>query len=145
MTKILVIGGGVAGTTFIMRATKMDWDITLVDPKEFFEVPFASLRGLMDPDGFGRRTRKGCGDLLGVTHIQAKVGKLHSDKAILDNGTEVPFDYAVVATGSAIRGFDGLKINTTQSLAERESQWRLENGHSGGPSSLLTPRLNRVT
>jgi NADH dehydrogenase FAD-containing subunit len=54
------------------------------------------------------------------------VTRLSPESAVLDDGSEVPFDYAVLATGSAIRGFEELKVSTRQSIGEREAYWRSE-------------------
>ena len=66
MTRVVVIGGGIAGLTFARKAARTDWHVTLVEPREYFEVPFAALRALMDPDGFGRRIRRPYAELLEV-------------------------------------------------------------------------------
>jgi NADH dehydrogenase FAD-containing subunit len=115
-----------AGTGFVKALKAAEAEVTLVDPKEYFELPIASLRGLLDPGGFGKRTRMPIADLAGALHIQAKLNSLKKHSADLDNGQEIEFDYAVLATGSTIRGFDNLKVSESRSIEEREAEWRTE-------------------
>ena len=57
MKQVAVFGAGIAGSTFIREMATAPVEITLVDPKDYVEVPFASLRALMDPEGFGKTVR----------------------------------------------------------------------------------------
>lgn len=124
--KIAVFGAGVAGLKVVKALKEVDVEITLVDPKDYVEVPFAALRGMMDPDGFGKSIRKPISEFLSVPHEQAKLSVLKKSSALLDNGKEIDFDYAVVATGSTIRGFENLKVAEKRSLSEREDEFRAE-------------------
>lgn len=126
MDRIAVFGAGVAGATFVKAAKSDGTAITLVDPKDFVEVPYAVHRGLMDPDGFGRTIRRPISEHLGVEHVQAKLQTLAPGSALLDDGREIPFDQAVIATGSTIRGFDNLKVAERRSIEAREQEWRGE-------------------
>jgi apoptosis-inducing factor 2 len=124
--QVAVFGAGIAGSTFIRALGTAPVQITLVDPKDYVEVPFASLRALMDPEGFGKTVRAPIAQQFGVDHIQAKLAVLRADTALLDDGREVAFDYAVLATGSTIRGFDALKVAELSALADREAEWAAE-------------------
>jgi len=121
--QVAVFGAGIAGITFIKAMTAAPAKITLVDPKDYVEVPFASLRALTDPEGFGKTVRAPIAQQFGVDHIQAKLAELRAGSAVLDDGREVAFDYAVLATGSTIRGFDALKVAELSTQAEREADW----------------------
>ena len=126
MKQIAVFGAGMAGSTFIRAMTAAPAEITLVDPKDYVEVPFATLRALMDPEGFGRTVRAPIAQQFSVDHIQAKLAELKEGSAVLDDGREIAFDYAVLATGSTIRGFDALKVAETRTQVEREIEWAAE-------------------
>ncbi len=126
MKQIAVFGAGIAGSTFIRAMAAAPVKITLVDPKDYVEVPFASLRALMDPEGFGKTVRAPIAQQFGVNHLQAKLAELRAGSAVLDDGREVTFDYAVLATGSTIRGFDALKVAELSTQAERDAEWAAE-------------------
>jgi NADH dehydrogenase FAD-containing subunit len=123
MKQIAVVGAGIAGSTFIRAIAAAPVEITLVDPKDYVEVPFASLRALMDPEGFGKTVRRPIAQQFDVNHIRAKLADLRDGSAVLDDGREIAFDYAVLATGSTIRGFEALKIAELSTQAEREDEW----------------------
>ena len=77
----------------------------------------------MDPEGFGKTVRAPSRSSSAVDHVQAKLAELRAGSALLDDGREVAFDYAVLATGSTIRGFDALKVAELSTQAEREAEW----------------------
>ena len=145
MTTIAVFGAGLAGSSFV-KAYSGFADVVLVDPKDYFEVPFAQPRALMDPDGFGAGTRRSLADVLPVEHRMAKLSELHATAARLDDGSELTFDVGVVATGSTIRGFGNLKVAERRSMDERANEWRQEHERltaarsvvviGGGPSGV---------
>ncbi|WOA52536.1 NAD(P)/FAD-dependent oxidoreductase [Dickeya solani] len=100
---VLVIGGGAAGHQIAYQLRDAA-NVTLVDPKTYWEVPMAVPRLLVDPDGLAARIPYD--SFLGMAqHIQGKVVMLtdHSARVALADGREdtVSFDYAVIATGSA--------------------------------------------
>lgn len=105
MTKknVLVIGGGAAGhqIAYQLRDTA---NVTLVDPKTYWEVPMALRRLLVEPDGLPARMRYD--SFLGAaTHVQGKVVSLEDGAARVALGTgeqqTLAYDYAVIASGSA--------------------------------------------
>lgn len=126
MKKIVVFGGGIGGISILKELEKYKDDkieITLVEPKEYVEVPYGMLRALVDPYDYGKKVRRKISDITKVKHIQAKLVELDNNKAILDNNETITFDYCIIATGSTVRGFDNLKIDYKQSLNDREKQW----------------------
>ncbi len=129
MKKLVIIGGGIAGITFIREIEKSsnDFEIILIEPKDYLEVPYAMLRSLVDPNGIGKIVRKEISKIVKCSHIMAKATELKLKSVVIDNGDEIDFDYCVVATGSAINGFSDLKIRTKQSKEERATQWNEEN------------------
>lgn len=137
MKQIAVFGAGIGGNTFIRRMAGVPAKITLIDPKDYVEVPFAALRALMDPVGFGRTVRAPIARQFDVDHVQAKLVELRQDTALLDDGRETAFDYAVLATGSTIRGFDGLKVAERTSQAEREAELAAEHDGLAGAADVV--------
>ncbi len=100
--KILVLGGGAAGHQVAYQLRDAA-EVTLVDPKTYWEVPMAVPRLLVEPDALPARLRYD--SFLGAArHVQGKAVSLTGSSAriALEDGTErdLPFDYAVIATGS---------------------------------------------
>lgn len=120
--KILVMGGGATGhqIAYQLRDTA---DVTLVDPKTYWEVPMAVPRLLVEPDSLPARLRFDS-FLAGAAHVQGKVVKLAEGAATvaLENGTQqvLPFDYAVIATGS--RTIDPLIKAQAKTESERAAE-----------------------
>nr|CAD1840265.1 unnamed protein product [Ananas comosus var. bracteatus] len=46
--RVVVVGGGVAGA-FLAKTLQSDSDLVLIDPKEYFEIPWAYLRAMVEP------------------------------------------------------------------------------------------------
>ena len=128
MRRIAVFGAGLAGISFIktFRKGSTAADIILVDPKDYVEIPFAMPRALVAPEALGPSPRRPITEMLDVEHRQAKLAELRADSALLDDGGELRFDTAVLATGSTIRGFGNLKVAETRSLDERTREWQAE-------------------
>ena len=125
MQQVVVFGAGVAGASFIKATTTAPVDMTLVDPKDYVELPYPMLRALTDFTGLATMVRRPISDELGVPHIQAKLETLSGHTALLDDGQEIGFDYAILATGSTVRGFESLKLARERTLEERAAEWRM--------------------
>lgn len=100
---VLVIGGGAAGHQIAYQLRDAA-NVTLVDPKTYWEVPMAVPRLLVEPDALNARIPYN--SFLGAAqHIQGKVVALTDNSVVISTigGKEqtLRFDYAVIATGSA--------------------------------------------
>lgn len=132
--RLLVVGCGSAGIQ-IVRQLASDFDIILVEPKDYFEFTPGILRGLCDPEHLGSLHLL-LADAFGnlpVTHMRGQVVGLHERHAeVWLNGTsesvEVPFDYAVVAAGSQYAGNSLWKITGAPG---EESQFSLSGRAAG--------------
>lgn len=99
---IVVIGGGAAGHQIAYQLRDVA-DVTLVDPKTYWEVPMAVPRLLTAPDSLPALIPYA--DFLGrACHIQGRVTALAEVGATvaLPDGRKqmLTFDYAVIAAGS---------------------------------------------
>lgn len=104
MTKLLIIGGGIAGCAAAVGLRKLDkeTEIVLVEPKDHCEVAWCSYRSPFD-DQVAKDSLlplAAWAEKHNVQHIRSVVAKLSKTEAILQNGATVPFDVCVVATGA---------------------------------------------
>lgn len=99
--KLVVIGGGSAGHK-IAYLLQDSLDVTLVDPKNYLEVPMALPRLLVEPTGL--LAQISYSDFLPrVAHLQGKAVSIAANSLVVEtdaNRITLPFDLAVVATGS---------------------------------------------
>lgn len=106
MRRLLVLGAGTAGTMVVnklrRRLPRDEWEITVVEPSRrhfyqpgFLFLPFGGYRH----DQLHKPTRRFIVD--GVRLVRAEVDLVHPvDQVVdLDDGTRLPYDYLVIATG----------------------------------------------
>jgi NADH dehydrogenase FAD-containing subunit len=120
--RVVIAGGGVAGHR-IAYALQKDADVTLIDPKDYLEVPMAAPRMLVEPRRAADAIIPFSAFLPRVAHMQGVVEAVqpHSIKV---NGKALPFDYLVLATGSAYQD-DLIKPHSGSAPGRREHfhQW----------------------
>ncbi|KAK8952330.1 hypothetical protein KSP39_PZI003610 [Platanthera zijinensis] len=103
---VVIVGGGIAGALLAKSIDHMAHAV-LIDPKEYFEIPWANLRSRVEPS-FAERSVIGHREYLknGRLIISTAVGV--TDKGVVTaEGRVVGFDYLVIATGhpyNSIRG-----------------------------------------
>ncbi|MDC7227294.1 MAG: FAD-dependent oxidoreductase [Spirochaetales bacterium] len=116
MKRVVIIGGGVAGKKLAESLYKNKTaEVFLVEPKEYFEVPYAMLRALVEPEEFSPTIREKYSSLIpGVKHIMKKAVGIEADKILLDDSTELEYDYLVIASGSSFINWPYLKSNETK-------------------------------
>lgn len=102
MKKIVIVGGGVSGKKLAeSMSEKSGAQVCLIEPKEYFEVPFAQLRALVEPEVFSPKIRKLYTELLPGVELIHKKAVGFTDKAVqLDDGIKVKFDHLVIAAGA---------------------------------------------
>jgi len=119
--KLVIIGGGAAGhqIAYDLRET---FDVTLIDPKTYWEVPMAVPRLLVEPSALPARMSF-AEFMPGVRHVQGKAVSLDDHQVVVETESgqrTVPFDYAVIATGS--RYLDPLLKAEATTEAERQAE-----------------------
>ncbi len=98
--KIIIVGGGYAGFE-IAKGLDGVTDVTVVEPREAFVQPPATIRALLDP-ALLDKTILPYSNLLQNGHVvQDRVTTITSNHVTLASGTQLAADYIVVATGSA--------------------------------------------
>jgi len=103
--KLIVIGGGIGGLVAIseLRKVNADVDITLIEPKDFFEVPWSSIRGLIDADVAHSSTfsLKDWTEKHDVKLVTSYVTSMDESNINLANSrTIVDFDLVLIAVGA---------------------------------------------
>lgn len=136
-THTLIIGGGFAGATAAQELSKAGVDVTLVDRKDYFEVTFANLRNLVDFDALGSTPRKLYKDFIQGQFVQAGITKLNTKRALLDNGDEIEFTRAIIATGSRYNDFPLAKSVNALSIKERNDELKASTNKLSKASSVL--------
>mgnify|MGYP001813193202 FL=1 len=110
MKRLLVLGAGTAGTMAVNklrpRLSRDEWKITVVDPsdKHYYQpgylfIPF----GIYQPEEVVKPTKRFMPS--GVDHVSASVDRVVPDEnlVLLDDGTKMPYDYLIIATGTTPR------------------------------------------
>ncbi|XP_050228438.1 uncharacterized protein LOC126677718 [Mercurialis annua] len=135
--RVVVVGGGIAGS-LIAKSLQFDANVTLVDPKEYFEITWANLRALVEPS-FGERSVINHRDYFTNGRIVTSYASDITDTDVLTaDGEVIPYDYLVVATGHA----DPLPKTRTERLAEfQEGYDKIKSANSilivgGGPTGV---------
>lgn len=121
--KILIIGGGFAGARMTQDLAKAGFkSITMIDKKDYFEVTYATLRALAQPD-LGKSARKPYADFIKGEFRQGVVKDLAQNSATLEDGSQIDFDIAVVATGSSYSTLPIAKSQDAMTLSAREAEF----------------------
>ncbi|KAG2670664.1 hypothetical protein I3843_14G095100 [Carya illinoinensis] len=98
--RLVVIGGGVAGS-LLAKSLQFHADVTLIDPKEYFEIPWASLRAMVEPS-FAERSVINHRDYFTNGRIVTSTAiDITETQVLTAQGRLIPYDFLVVATGHA--------------------------------------------
>ncbi|OWM73624.1 apoptosis-inducing factor 2-like [Punica granatum] len=115
--RVVVVGGGVAGS-LIAKNLQFVADVTLIDPKEYFEIPWASLRSMVEPS-FGDRSVINHGDYLTNGRvITSRAIKITDTEVLTSEGRFIAYDYLIIATGHD----DPAPLTKTDKLGEYEAE-----------------------
>ncbi|KAK9175471.1 hypothetical protein WN944_027478 [Citrus x changshan-huyou] len=126
--RVVVIGGGVAGS-LVAKSLQFSADVTLIDPKEYFEITWASLRAMVEPS-FGKRSVINHTDYLVNGRIVASPAiNITENEVLTAEGRRVVYDYLVIATGH--------KDPVPKTRTERLNQYQAENQKIKSARSIL--------
>ncbi|XP_020580373.1 apoptosis-inducing factor homolog B-like [Phalaenopsis equestris] len=96
--RVVVVGGGIAGG-IISKTLQSQNEVTLIDPKEYFEIPWAQLRSMVEPSFAERTLIKHFDYLTDATIIQSHATNVTDHEVHTADGQTHPYDYLVLATG----------------------------------------------
>ena len=98
MKKIIIIGGGFAGTCCARNLEKY-FEVTLIDTKDYFEFTPSVLRTLVEPEHALKIEVCHQQYLHKSTVLREEVISI-TDKIVKTKSQNLPFDYLIIATGS---------------------------------------------
>ena len=141
---IIIYGGGLAGSQ-LAHSLQHDADVTLVSPLDYFEIPMALPRALVEPALSERSVIPLANALPHVRHIQGKLIKFAAGTGTVETmegeRLAVDGDISVLATGSSYansltRAQSGTAIDRRNALSDFAD--RLDQAHKilivgGGP------------
>src|ERR1700743_3694926 len=100
---VAIYGGGIAGAVLANRLSR-DFDVVLIDPHDYFEVPMAVPRNLVQPDFAEAAIVPFAQAMPSVRHEQEKLVKMTRADGIIEyaNGrlSRIVGDVSVLATGT---------------------------------------------
>ncbi|KAM7467786.1 hypothetical protein LguiB_015348 [Lonicera macranthoides] len=95
---VVVVGGGVGGS-LVARKLQSHADVILIDSKEYFELPWASLRSMVEPS-FAKRSVVNHSEYLPSARVIASTAvEITGNHVLTAAGNLIAFDYLVIATG----------------------------------------------
>ncbi len=99
MKKLVVVGGGFAGM-YIARKMENEFEVTLIDTKDYFEFTPGILRALVKPGAEKNLQVKHSDYLNNAKFILGAVNSIHN-KFVIVNGKKIKYDYLALCSGSA--------------------------------------------
>ncbi|XP_077230806.1 uncharacterized protein LOC143863909 [Tasmannia lanceolata] len=109
--RVVVVGGGIAGG-LLVKSLQFFADVILIDPKEYFEIPWAQLRCMVEPSFAERSVVKHTEYLRNGRIIKSSAINVTDREVLTADGHMFPYDYLVIATGHT----DSVPEDRTQRL-----------------------------
>ncbi|GMN60999.1 hypothetical protein TIFTF001_030081 [Ficus carica] len=96
--RVVIIGGGVAGSV-IAHSLQFSADVVLIDQKEYFEIPWGSLRASVEPSFAERIVINHSDYLTNMRIVVSTATNVTESEVITADGHSLAYDYLVIATG----------------------------------------------
>lgn len=136
--KTVVLGGGFAGVRCAQELSKNGRsDVALIDRKDYFELPFAQLAALIEPQAIGARSRYPYSSFLSAAFIQGQAETVTEDAVILSDGRRVEYGTLIIATGSSYRAFPIGKPVSETAMGARNAFFVSENARLAAAAGIL--------
>jgi apoptosis-inducing factor 2 len=105
-SRVVIIGGGFAGCKIAqLLLAEQSMQVTLIDPKDFFEMVWVNPRALVAPDWGQRSIFPYTSFIPRVLHVKDEAASLDAKKVTTKSGKTIEFDFCVIAVGSSYAGF----------------------------------------
>ena len=135
--KVVVVGGGFGGATTAKYLRMLDpqIDVTLIEPNPiYYTCPFSNLvlggvKGMSDIAHEYRNLQS----KYGVRFVKARARKVEANAVVLEDGSKVPFDRAVVSPGIDLR-YDKMEGHSPSVDTRMPHSWK------AGPQTVLLRR-----
>lgn len=98
MKKIIIMGGGFAGA-YCARKLEKDFEVTIIDSKDYFEFTPSVLRTIVEPDHINKIQVRHSQYLHQVKIINEEVKNISPTAVIIKSGF-LTFDYLILCSGS---------------------------------------------
>ncbi|KAL5709151.1 hypothetical protein ACHQM5_019871 [Ranunculus cassubicifolius] len=96
--RVVIIGGGIGGG-LVAKTLQHSAHVTLIDPKEYFEITWASLRSMVEPTFAEKSVFKHSDYFTNGRLLVSHVTNITDTEVLTADGEHVPYDYLVVASG----------------------------------------------
>lgn len=97
--KVVIVGGGFAGAYVAQKLEKEEFNVTLIDCKDYFEYTPGILRTIVQPDHIKKIQRLHQQYLKQTKVIHGEVSEVTEQDVVLGK-QRIPFDYLVASSGS---------------------------------------------
>jgi len=98
--RVVVVGGGFSGA-LTAQLLEADFEVTLVDNKNYFEFTPSVLRALAEPSKAAVITKPHLHYLKRADFVRESVTHIQPHLVELSNGDRLPYDYLLLATGAS--------------------------------------------
>lgn len=139
---VMVVGGGVAGS-LLARHLQDHANVVLMDSKEYFELPWASLRSMVEPL-FAERSLINHSEYLPNARVVVSTAiDITESEVLTEKGDLITYNYLVIATGhvdiGALARDDKLCYYQAgpQTRTKKLSQYETENERIKSSNSIL--------
>ncbi|XP_058109057.1 uncharacterized protein LOC131252415 [Magnolia sinica] len=98
--RVVIVGGGIAGG-LLAKSLQSLADVVLIDPKEYFEIPWAKLRSMVEPSFAERSVFNHVNYFKSGRIVTSSAVNITETEVLTAGGHRITYDYLVIATGHA--------------------------------------------